>query len=422
MLLSLVTFIALARVQTSAPTLTVTPQNPTCIYQAGEKVGWNLSLPADTKVPELKFTVKANNAVQLAQGPVKFDHGVAKIETSVAEPAMIWLEITGPGRKPATYGAAYQPTKIAPVVPRPNDFDSFWQRKIKELEAVPMNPKVTPIDIGRTDIEYGILQMDHVNGTQAHGQWAKPKRAGKFPAMLILQWASPPYPLDRSWATNPARDGWLTLNIEPHNTLSNAPAEYYRNLPAELRNYQKIGWEDREKSYFVEMYLRGYRAVEYLSKCPDWDGKTIVVTGGSMGGQQSLAVAGLNRKVTHVIVNEPAGCDLNAPLHGRQVGYPFFPADNTKVMETARYVDVVNFARNIRAHCLVAMGFIDNVAQPTGIWTAFNQIRGPKEAAPMTEAPHNNTATWEQQRPYNDRAAEWLKALVQGKPIPPRSK
>jgi cephalosporin-C deacetylase-like acetyl esterase len=39
------------------------------------------------------------------------------------------------------------------------------------------------------------------------------------------------------------------------------------------------------------MYLGDYRAVEYLASLPDWDGKTLVVMGTSMGGQQSLCVA-----------------------------------------------------------------------------------------------------------------------------------
>ena len=36
------------------------------------------------------------------------------------------------------------------------------------------------------------------------------------------------------------------------------------------------------------------RAVEYLSERPDWDGRTIVVTGGSQGGLQALVAAGLD--------------------------------------------------------------------------------------------------------------------------------
>src|SRR5262249_28206390 len=50
-----------------------------------------------------------------------------------------------------------------------------------------------------------------------------------------------------------------------------------------------------------------------------------------------------------------------------------------------------------------------------GIWIAFNQIRGPKEAAPMIDSPHNNLATPTQQRPYSSRSAEWLDTLLKGR-------
>jgi cephalosporin-C deacetylase-like acetyl esterase len=120
------------------------------------------------------------------------------------------------------------------------------------------------------------------------------------------------------------------------------------------------------------MYLRDSRAIDYIASRPDWDGKTIVVMGTSMGGHQSLVAAGLNPKVTAVIVNEPAGADSNGDLHGRRAGYPNWPSDDPKVMETALYFDTVNFASRIKAPVLAAMGFIDIVVPPVGVWIAIN--------------------------------------------------
>jgi cephalosporin-C deacetylase-like acetyl esterase len=225
--------------------------------------------------------------------------------------------------------------------------------------------------------------------------------------------------LQKPWVTDRAAQGWLTLDIEPHDVLPDQPPSYYSALPEELKNYQAIGREDRDKCYFLQMYLADYRAVEYLAHRPDWDGRTLVAMGTSMGGQQSLCVAGLDSKVTHVIVNEPSGCDVDGPLHGRASGYPNWPSDNPKIMETALYFDPVNFASHIRASVLVAMGFVDLSAPPVGIWTAYNQIKGPKEAAPMVDSPHNNLATSAQQRPFTQRSAEWLDALAKGGEIKP---
>jgi lysophospholipase L1-like esterase len=113
---------------------------------------------------------------------------------------------------------------------------------------------------------------------------------------------------------------------------------------------------------------------------------------------------------------------LNAGLHGRQEGYPFFPVNNPKVMETARYFDPVNFASRIKATSLVAMGFVDDVSPPAGIWTAYNEIAGPKEAVPLIDSPHNHLATPQQQAPYTRRSGEWLAALAHGDAIVPATR
>ena len=61
-----------------------------------------------------------------------------------------------------------------------------------------------------------------------------------------------------------------------------------------------------------------------------------MLTGGSMGGQQSLVLAGLRpEKITAVLVCVPAGADANGDLHGRKAGYPNWPSDNPDVMKTA---------------------------------------------------------------------------------------
>lgn len=403
--------------QSQTSKLSVVPLKPSAIYELNEEAGWTVSAPGGSSPAVSNYTIKRNNADVIKTGEIDLTNGPAKIEIKLAEPAMLYMTLSAPGSHLPAYGAAIAPRELLPAAPRPADFDSFWKSKIEMLHQVPENPVLTPGDSYKPDVDYATIRMDHVNGTHVYGQIARPRKEGKYPAVVIFQWASPPYPLEKSWVIEPASEGFLALNIEPHDVLPTEPKSYYDALPEALKNYQTIGQEDRDQSYFVEMYLRDYRAVDYITQRPDWDGKTLIVMGTSMGGQQSLCVAGLHPRITHVIVDEPAGCDLNAGLHGRSEGYPFFPSDNPKVMDTARYVDAVNFAPHIRATCLVAMGFIDLLAPPAGIWTAFNEIRGPKEAAPMFDSPHNNSATPEEQRPYTDRSAEWLAKLARGEEV-----
>jgi len=244
-------------------------------------------------------------------------------------------------------------------------------------------------------------------GSKAHGYLAKPAREGKFPALIQLQYAGV-YALNARGAAQRAAEGWLFLNVDSHDKLPSDPSG---NIP---RVYQAVGNTDRERSYFLNMYLRDSRVLDYLLTRPDWDGTTIVLTGGSMGGQQSLVLAGLRpEKITAVLVCVPAGADANGDLHGRKAGYPNWPSDNPDVMKTALYFDTVNFASRIKAPVMAGMGFIDTISPPAGVWTALNQIAGPKEPLPMIESEHDNL-TPQKGRACPARTRELLDVLVKG--------
>ncbi|HVU22670.1 MAG TPA: acetylxylan esterase [Opitutus sp.] len=401
-----------------AQPLQLTPRHASGIYAAGETVGWDVTLAPGATAPAEGFawTVKENNFAPLKSGVLHPGAGAEAITVTLDHPAMVYLEIAPAekGGKPMAAGAAVAPTQLRPVVPRPADFDAFWANQIEELEKIPVEAELTPGDSGKPGVEYATIRMNNIRGAHIYGQIAKPAGEGKHPAMLILQWAGGPYPLQKSWVVDRAAEGWLALNIEPHDVPGDLPKEFYAALPTLIKHYTTIYNDDRDRSYFLRMYLGDYRAAEYLASRPDWDGKILVATGTSMGGQQSFAVSGLEPKITHMIVLVPAGADTLAALHGRHESYPDWAVHDPKVAATAPYFDTVNFASRIRAKCLVALGFIDNTSAPAGVWTEFNEIKGPKEAVPLVDAKHNNLSTPAQLKPYTDRSAEWFAQLARG--------
>jgi cephalosporin-C deacetylase-like acetyl esterase len=405
-----------------AQQLSFAPFNSSGIYELGEKAGWNVTLPQGAAPPAANYTyvIRKNNSDTVKTGTLDLSSGSATIETTLSEPAMLYVEISPgaadaqgsnapatPGRRGSAaihLGAAVAPWKLQPSVPRPADFDSFWDAKFKALSAIPINPVLTPTQTSKAGVEFYTVKLDSL-GSNVQGYLAKPSREGKFPALVILQWAGV-YALQPNSVTDRAAEGWLVLDVDSHDI----PPDQATGVST---NYPSIGNTDRETSYFLNMYLRDSRAIDYIASRPDWDGKTIVLTGTSMGGQQSLVAAGLNPKVTAVVVNEPSGADSNGSLHGRRAGYPNWPTGNPKIMETALYFDTVNFASRIKAPVVAALGFIDTVAPPVGIWTAINQIPVPKEVIPMIESDHNNI-TPQKQGAWNSRSKEVLGIILNG--------
>jgi cephalosporin-C deacetylase-like acetyl esterase len=419
------------RTAASAQQLTFTPYHADGIYDVGERVGWHVAVaPGQTAAGTYTYTLKRDGLAVIGRGTLDPSSGHATIEASLDRPGMLLVEVRPPAGTTGFHGAsksevgrvllgaAVAPRRIRPSGRRPRDFDAFWAAELRRLDSVPADPVLTPGESGRPDVEYFTIKMNNVGGAHIYGQLARPStqagRGATFPALLILQWASAPYPLQRQWVTEHAAQGWLVLNIEPHDVPADMPQAFYDALPQLIKNYGLIGRRSREESYFLPMYLGDYRAAEYLASRADWDGRILVVMGTSMGGQQGFAVAGLDSRVTALIANVPAGCDLLGPLRGRAAPYPNWDVERPEVRRTGGYFDAVHFAPRIRARALVSVGFIDETTPPAGIWAAFNQVPGIKEAVPLVDSPHNHMATPQEVLPYTRRSAAWLAALARG--------
>lgn len=404
--------------------LTFTPYHASGIYDVGEPVGWTVTPGPAAPTYAYKWTIRRNNATVLKEGKLDLSSGKDKIEITVDEPAMVYVAIEpvnapdkdapqqfvggNTGRNNGLYavGAAVAPAKIGLSTPRPDDFDAFWDAKLAAQAKVPINAELAPVQTDVPGVELSMFALDAL-GSKAHGYVAKPAKEGKFSAVIQLQYAGV-YALNAHAVAQRAAEGWLMLNVDSHDKL---PSDASGNIP---RNYQAIGNTDREKSYFLNMYLRDSRVLDYLLTRPDWDGKTIVLIGGSMGGQQSFALAGLRpEKITAVLVCVPAGADTNGDLHGRKAGYPNWPSDDPDAMKTALYFDPVNFAPRIKAAVLAGIGFIDTISPPAGIWTVLNQIPVPKEPLPLIESEHDNF-TPQKGQACSARRAELLDLLLEG--------
>jgi cephalosporin-C deacetylase len=400
------------------------------IYQTGDAITWTIKphdLPVTPK-PVITYQVQRDGATVVAQGTLDVSSGSAVISSTLDQPGTLLATITAtstvtstaPGSGKTTTikgfaGAVVEPGKILASAPKPADFDAFWAEKLAQLAMVPMNPVFTPVTTEHTDLVYGHLTMDNIKGTHIRGQLARPAKDGRYPALLVVQWAGV-YALNREWATGPAREGWLTLNISAHDQPIDQPEQFYKDLAnGELKSYGAIGNDDRETSYFLRMFLACSRAVDYLAQRPDWDGRTLIVSGASQGGLQSFVAAGLNPKVTAMMVSVPAGCDNTCLLAGRATGWPYWvpSVSDSKRMEASRYYDAVNFATRVTCPALISLGLLDTTARPTGILAAAQQLRSAKELVIMPESGHMGDHA-----SYHVREAAWKAALKDGKPLP----
>ncbi|MDB6055287.1 MAG: Acetyl xylan esterase [Verrucomicrobiales bacterium] len=385
----------------AAPKFVVTPDVESGVYEPGAKVTWNVVATEDGKPLEgkINFNVMKGGLTELSSGSTELKDGKAQISGSRDNPGTILLTLKYKAADDAKEvvargGAAFAPKKIMASEPPPADFDSFWKSKIAELDAVPMNVKLERVDVGDTNIEYFKITMDNIRGSKIQGQIARPAGKHNLPALLQVQWAGV-YPLQRDWVLGYARKGWISLNISAHDLPIDETASFYAEKnKTDLNDYPGIGNDDREKSYFLRMFLSCRRAVDYLAQDPDWDKKALVVHGGSQGGYQAIVTAGLHPAVTAFAASVPAGCDHTGKIAGRLPGWPNWASrtwqkkDEQKMLETSRYFDAMNFATRAKCPSLIGMGLVDTTCPSEGVFATINQLKGPSEVIIMPLADH----------------------------------
>lgn len=410
------------------------PDHASGVYAPGETVSWTVTLgtpDAAEVVPEFTYKITKDGKTPVSQGTVEFVNGTATLTASRADAGTLLAELSTRGKPlPVAVGSAiYAPDQIKPSAPEPADFDAFWKDKLAELAQVPANPVLekTPDSKNTPGIEYYKVTLDNIRGTKVRGQLARPSAPGKYPAIITFQFAGV-YALDQNVVVADGKAGWLALNISAHDLPIDAAPEFYKNLKdGELKNYIYIGNEDRETSYFLRMFLGCVRAIDYVTSLPDWDGKTLIVTGASQGGLQAFAAAGLSPKVTGLMTVVPAGCDNYAPLAGRAFGWPYWLSNwgpqnrnQRKIETTAGYFDAIYFAARVKAPSLVAYGLNDTTSRPAGVAAAINALQGPKEALILPLADHHGSGG--SQNAYFQRAAQWKKAALTSGTLPPAAK
>lgn len=383
-------------------TLTAEADRKDALYKRGETVTFIVKL-ADNGQPldgEVEWALTKDGLPLQKTGKAKVAGGEARVTGTLAEPGFLQLRATYTKDKTkltALAGAGIEPTAIAPSAPTPKDFAAFWEAKKKQVAAVPMSPKLTPAKSDADAVEAFDVQVAAV-GAPVSGYFARPKGAKprSLPAILTVHGAG----VRSSILSGPvswAKEGVLAMDINAHGIPNDKDKAYYDALAAgDLKDYRTRGRESRDTVYFLGMFQRLVRAIDFLAAQPEWDGRTLIVSGASQGGYQAIVAAGIDSRVSYFVAGVPAGCDHTGALVGRIAGWPKFIPTGDKdtqpnVIEAVAYFDCVNFAKQAKAPGFFTVGFIDTTCPPTSVYAAYNALPSQKEIFNDIAAGHTNT-------------------------------
>ena len=399
--------------------LQVTADRPDAIYKTGEEATFTVKLLKSEQPAtgvELSYTLSIDGHKNLHEGKHTSADQPLRVKGTLAEPGFLRLTVLCKpvGQSPITAlaGAGFDPLAIKPSLPPPDDFDTFWNDQKRQLAAVPMNAKLTPVTSAVNTVECFDLQVDCLGDKPVSGYFARPKNVEpkSLPAVLFVHGAGVRTSSLGSAMSEAHRGRCLALDLNAHGIPNGKPLEFYTSLTeGELKQYTHQGRDSRETIYFRGMYLRLIRAIDFLCAQPEWDGKVVIVRGASQGGGQALAAAGLDARVTAFFAGVPALCDHSGNVVDRLAGWPkIVPFDakrqpDPQVLLAARYIDAMNFATRTKADAILSVGFIDTTCPPTSIYATYNNLSGRKEM--IDGVPFGHTV-WPAS---NERAEQFLK-------------
>ena len=210
------------------------------------------------------------------------------------EAAALMIRLANPADQhdSTTVGAIVAPEEFRPGFEEPADFRRFWRKQLRKMRKEKMDVRLTPVAVPGEDGEKYVcydLEINCLSFRPVRGYLALPRDARPH-SLPIAIFAHSAGVLTASWtkasvnkAVSLAKsgNGAIALDINAHGILNGQDDAYYEAMQAELHDYSSRTVTDHESFYFRGMFLRLVRALDYLCSRQEWDGKRVLITGGS---------------------------------------------------------------------------------------------------------------------------------------------
>ena len=286
---------------------------------------------------------------------------------------------------------AYAPEKMVRPPEPPKDLREFWDETITELSAVEPKYKIEPkpkFSTSHTDCF--LVEMRSLGNVRIRGWFEVPKSKGPHPVLIRV----PGY----TQAMQPAQEiqdmAVLSLNIRGHGNSTDDEPAYEWWGPGD---YLLRGLDDPRKFFYRGAIMDCLRGVDFVASRTEVDSKRIGMTGGSQGGMLSFGAAAIDKRITLIAPDIPFVVDSMKSF--KMTEWPGMvvrhwlgrnPKNTWELAKsTFAYVDPKNLAEWIKCPVFMGVGLQDTAATAPTAFSAYNQVRSPKEFRLYPEAGHS---------------------------------
>ncbi len=374
-------FTFMAAVAVAQTKITVTLDHADAMYNCHEQAVFTVTvLNGDQLHKEGKASVRLSNDGLTTISTKDVDLAAENpftVTGTMEKPGILSLDIdvaAQPKRLHKVYGAAFEPLKIQPGAPEPEDFLAFWGEEFKKNRYL-SEPELTPLRRLTNDKVEGFKVAFTTPAGKVYGYLTVPKAPGKYPALVSVPGAGP------SAREAPRLEDFVYLVMNVHTYDPDIPGKTSKESYDELNKdgmYMYKNIPDREKTYFHNAVIGINSAVAWLAFHEKVARGCIGYHGSSQGGAFGF-ILGPNPAICAYVCNVPAMCDHLGYKQGRLAGWPQFcrqMKNSPEIEAMAQYYDAMNFAAHFRKDVpvRVIVGLADRTCSPSSVYAAYNRI------------------------------------------------
>jgi cephalosporin-C deacetylase len=283
-----------------------------------------------------------------------------------------------------------RPGEIRSAHQKPADFDKFWLDTKQQLAKVKPEYKITELKkLEKNDHKVFMVEMKSYGNVTIRGYLTEPPKKSKsktFPVLLGLPgYQVALYPIigmDPDLAV-------FTLDVRGQGLSKD-------QINVRSQDFILLNLEDKDRYVMRGVIMDCIRSVDFICSRPELRHNQILVSGGSMGGYLTIALAGLDKRVTICSVQNPIMSDIynldgevEWPINNMKQYVAIRPGLSfSKILSNLQYYDTKNFATTIKCPVLLGIGLLDPYVPPNNAYAVYNNIPGEKKIMVYKDLAH----------------------------------
>lgn len=284
---------------------------------------------------------------------------------------------------------------------KPSDFDAFWEDGLLEMESLPLDYILDPVDIPSQVANFYHLTFKGVGGATIHCQLITPKETAGRNFKGLLQFHG--YHTDSGdfqdkigWAA----EGFVVLAMDARGQ-GGLSEDRTQTSGGVMKGLIIRGMEEGKNNlYFRQVFLDTAHVARILKSMDFVNENRIYAQGASQGGGLTIACAGLVPDLYRIYVSYPFLSDyrkaysLGAQTSAfEEIPYWFQFRDplhkrEKEIFDILEYIDIQHFAPRIKAEVCWAVGMQDTIVPPITQMATYNNITTKKNLIILPEYGH----------------------------------